>query len=66
MRIIAAIALIAVLTACGREVSPKSDGWIYVQDDGGSASIKEITMPSGTRCVVMIGMYKAAMSCDWR
>lgn len=55
-----------LLAGCGREVEQKGDGWMAIQDSGGSGSVKEIVMPSGTRCVVMVGMYKGAISCDWR
>ena len=58
--------MLPLLTGCGREIEHKGDGWIDVANAGGSASVKEVVMPSGTRCVVLIGYTKGAIACDWK
>ena len=37
-----------------------------ISNGEGSATVTEHTLKDGTRCVVLIGYYKGAISCDWR
>ncbi len=32
---------------------------------GGSDDLKEVSLPSGTRCVVYNGIQKGGISCNW-
>ena len=58
--------LCLLLAGCERATVLKDDGWMIVQDGNGSAGVKEIVLPSGTRCVALIGYYKGAITCDFR
>ena len=59
------LAAALAISGCGNDVKIEGDGWMGIQTSGGAAGIKEITMPSGRRCVVLVGYYKGALSCDW-
>jgi hypothetical protein len=61
------IVLVAlVLAGCGAPPNPKHYGnGIAVGGEGGSASIQEITLTDGTRCAILVGYEKGAISCDW-
>lgn len=68
------IILLFVLTGCGENVA-KGDldpvpyaqkNKIYFSDGYRSAEIQEIEMPSGTRCVVLLGFHKSGIDCDWK
>lgn len=58
--------LVLLLVGCERVATTQPDGWTEVQDGGGSGSVKEIVLPTGTRCVVLIGYGKGAITCDFR
>ena len=53
----AAIALL--LAACSQQSTVTSV-------DGARADVRMVTLEDGTRCAVLIGVYKGALSCDWR
>ena len=59
--------LLAVLLLAGCERQPKTNdyGGVQVYGAGGAATASSITMPDGTRCVALVGTYKAGLSCDW-
>lgn len=65
---IAAGVLLAVILwlVAGCSPSPSSGPWVYVSDGHTSAQLQLITLADGTRCAVLMGYKKAAMSCDWR
>jgi hypothetical protein len=59
----------AALVACSAKVQDtggnsveKPEG-VYLSDGGGSAFVTEVTMPSGTKCVVLVGYQKGALDC---
>ena len=61
-----AIAMLVLAAGCeGNTVKDAGAGWTYISDGMGSAAIREITLPSGTRCAALIGYYKGALTCDW-
>ena len=63
--LLAVLVCVALLAGCERAANPKSDGWMIVQDGQGSAGVREITLPSGLRCAVLIGYSKGALDCDF-
>ena len=63
--LLVALACVALLAGCERTADLKSDGWMVVQDGQGSAGVREITLPSGLRCAVLIGYSKGALDCDF-
>lgn len=34
--------------------------------DGTSAHVSVVKLEDGTRCAVVVGMYKGGISCDWK
>jgi hypothetical protein len=34
--------------------------------DGTSAHVSLVKLEDGTRCAVVVGMYKGGISCDWK
>lgn len=60
MKIIFAILLLA-LAGCGSN-DPNAK---RVSDSGGAADVKLIELEDGTKCAVLIGYQKGALSCDW-
>lgn len=57
------LALAALVVAC----SAQGPAAIMTVGNGeGSADVKIIKLDDGTRCAVLIGAYKAAISCDWK
>lgn len=37
-----------------------------VSDSFGSGDVQLVTLSDGTKCAVLIGMYKGAISCNWK
>ena len=62
MKVIIVLAAAIMLSSCDQGPAPI----LTVSDGGGSADVKIITLPDGTRCAVLIGYSKAAISCDWK
>jgi predicted alpha/beta-fold hydrolase len=60
------LSLALLLAGCSKSVSTTPEGWVSVSNGDGSAAVKEVTMPSGLRCVVLVGYSKGALTCDWR
>jgi hypothetical protein len=59
------ILIMAVLVAgCTGPVSQTSDGVVSNGSSNGSVSI--VNLKDGTKCAVLIGYYKGAISCDWK
>lgn len=56
------IVSLAVLAGC--TATPSEDAQT-VGGAGGSASVQEVRLSDGTRCVVVVGAYKAGVDCDW-
>lgn len=61
MKIIFAILLLA-LAGCGRTPDPSVK---RVSDGLGGADVKLVALEDGTKCAVLIGDRKGALSCDW-
>lgn len=59
MKIACLVLLLIGLMSC-------SGGGQSVAGAGGGGDIQEIYLSDGTRCVVLIGYYKGAISCDWQ
>lgn len=60
------VVLVLALAGCSSGAEPTSDGGgIAVHGAGGAATARSIVMPDGTRCVALVGYYKAGISCDW-
>lgn len=57
MRNITLVVILVLLGGCKID-SDVSDGL-------GSASIKEYSLSDGTKCAVLIGVYKGGITCDW-
>jgi phosphopantothenate synthetase len=53
------IATIAAMTGC------TSPGATDVSGSAGNGEVKVIALEDGTRCAVLIGSGKGAISCDW-
>lgn len=51
-----------VLAGCGAYADTNG---INVSGADGIASVQEITLKDGTRCAVLVGYQKGAISCDW-
>jgi hypothetical protein len=60
MRTLAAMSAIILLGAC----SPNIAG-LDITDGNGSARIAMVRLEDGTKCAVLIGSNKAAISCNW-
>jgi hypothetical protein len=47
--------------------SPKPNaGETVYGSDGTSAHVSLVRLEDGTRCAVVVGMYKGGISCDWK
>lgn len=59
--------ILAAIALCGCEGKPETNeyGGVQVYGAGGAATASSIVMPDGTRCVALVGYYKAGLSCDW-
>ncbi len=55
------VATIAALSGC----TMTSPGAQDVSGSAGGAEVKVITLDDGTRCAVLVGYQKGAISCDW-
>jgi len=60
-----ALLISLALFGCGGAPEKTANGTL-VSSSGGTAEVQEITLSDGTRCAVMVGVYKAGISCDWR
>jgi hypothetical protein len=57
-----ALMLLALLAACDGDVqAPESRTRISTLSE-----IREVRLPDGTRCAVLIAGYAGGLSCDWR
>jgi hypothetical protein len=56
------LSALSLMIGCG---SQSSTGGVHVSDGDGSMTLVEITMPSGTKCVAGVGMFKGALACNW-
>lgn len=54
--------LAIVISGCG--ATPDSEA--YVSNGWGAADIKLVSLSDGTRCAVLVGTYKGAISCNWK
>lgn len=52
-----------LLAGCGSSEF-KTNG-STVMGAGGSANVQEVVLSDGTRCAVLVGYQKGAISCDW-
>lgn len=58
-----ALLLLALLVAgCSEPRAPNKVGSF----SGGEAVVEEHVLSDGTRCAVMVGLYKGGITCDWR
>lgn len=53
------------LTSCGLDQKQVSNG-VEVSAGGSSGGIQEIKLSDGTRCAVLVGYNKAALTCNWK
>jgi hypothetical protein len=65
VKLLLALVCAVLLVGCERAAVVKSDGWLMVQDGMGAAGVKEVVLPSGLRCVVMVGYQKGGLTCDF-
>lgn len=63
----ALLVTVLALVGCsqGHPPQPSANG-IAVSNGDGQAEIQVVTLRDGTRCAVLIGYRKGAISCDWR
>ena len=54
-----------LLAGCSYAPAETATG-INVTAGGGSGEVQEITLKDGTRCAVVMGYEKGAISCNWR
>jgi len=61
-----AIAVVC-LTGCGTPIPAYKpiDAKGQLIESSEYAEIRLVTLEEGTRCVIVLGLYKAAISCDW-
>jgi len=59
------LAFCILAAACTNNTATSVPGGIEVSNGFGSAGVQEITLPDGTKCAVLIGYYKGAISCGW-
>jgi len=64
MKILLGIIVISVISGCSSGASVDENG--VVSDAGSNASVTLITLKDGTKCAVLVGANKGALSCDWR
>ena len=49
----------------GEQQKSKGGETVY-GSDGTSAHVSLVKLEDGTRCAVVVGMYKGGISCDWK
>lgn len=59
------ISVLLLLAGCEGPPEQNKYGGVQVYGAGGAATATSITMPDGTRCVALVGYYKAGLSCEW-
>lgn len=62
--LIGASLLTAVLAGCAKTEATK-DGNL-ISNGAGEATVTDHTLSDGTKCAVLIGYYKGAISCGWK
>lgn len=64
MKALIAVIAASLLVGCAaRDNDPSRQS---VAGAGGSGEVKEVFLSDGTRCAVVIGYYKGAITCDWQ
>lgn len=63
LKIIFLAALLAACSSSTSEAQTATSGQEVCS--GGCAVVKLIALEDGTRCAAMVGVQKAALSCDW-
>jgi len=56
--------IVTALAGCSYAPEETATG-ISVGAAGGSVEVQEVRLKDGTRCAVIIGYEKGAISCDW-
>lgn len=59
--VIFALVIAGALAGCS-----KGDTQASISDGWGDADVKLVTLKDGTRCAVLIGLYKGGIHCDWK
>jgi hypothetical protein len=62
LSVIAALSLVA----CEGGVGTTADGAIAVASVASYGEVREISLSDGTKCAVLLGSNKGAISCDWK
>jgi hypothetical protein len=66
MKKYAILPLALLLVACAPSERVNSDGRTIINGYGGGASVHEFKLSDGTRCVAVVGHYKAGLDCDFK
>lgn len=67
--IIFLVLVFGMLAGCAQSTAtkiPGNDGDVLITNGESDATVTEITLKDGTKCAVLIGSRKGAISCGWK